>query len=67
MHYDLFMMLDIYSRYCPGWMVVDQEDGQVTKAWITEVVRSQHIEPATLTIHRPGQVDDLQSGRRAAG
>ena len=50
-HYDLFMMLDIYSRYCPGWMVVDQEDGQVAKAWIAEVVASQHIEPGTLTIH----------------
>jgi putative transposase len=50
-HYDLFMMVDIYSRYCPGWMVVDQEDGQLAKAWITEVVVSQHIEPGTLTIH----------------
>jgi putative transposase len=50
-HYDLFMMVDIYSRYCPGWMVVDQEDGQLAKAWIAEVVASQHIEPGTLTIH----------------
>ncbi len=50
-HYDLFMMIDIYSRFCPGWMVVDQEDGQLAKAWITEVVVSQHIEPGTLTIH----------------
>jgi putative transposase len=50
-HYDLFMMLDIYSRLCPGWMVVDQEDAQVAKAWIADVVASQHIEPGTLTIH----------------
>jgi putative transposase len=50
-HYDLFMMLDIYSRFCPGWMVVDQEDAQVAKAWITEVVASQHIAPGTLTVH----------------
>jgi putative transposase len=50
-HYDLFMMLDIYSRFCPGWMVVDQEDAQVAKAWIAEVVASQHIAPGTLNIH----------------
>jgi len=50
-HYDLFVMLDIFSRYCPGWMVVDQEDAQVAKAWLTEVVASQHIAPHSLTIH----------------
>ncbi len=50
-HYDLFVMLDIYSRYCPGWMVVDQEDGQVAKAWLKEVTASQNITPGTLTIH----------------
>ena len=50
-HYDLFVMLDIYSRYCPGWMVVDQEDAQVAKAWLAEVTASQHIAPGTLTIH----------------
>ncbi len=50
-HYDLFVMLDIYSRYCPGWMVVDQEDAQVAKAWLAEVAASQHIRPGSLTIH----------------
>jgi putative transposase len=50
-HYDLFVMLDIFSRYCPGWMVVDQEDAQVAKAWLAEVAASQHIAPGTLTIH----------------
>jgi putative transposase len=50
-HYDLFVMLDIYSRYCPGWMVVDQEDGQVAKAWLEDVTASQQITPGTLTIH----------------
>ncbi|MCU1490656.1 MAG: transposase [Acidimicrobiaceae bacterium] len=50
-HYDLFVMLDIFSRYCCGWMVVDQEDGQVAKAWIAEVTESQAIAPHRLTIH----------------
>ncbi|MGI9120058.1 MAG: integrase catalytic domain-containing protein, partial [Acidimicrobiales bacterium] len=46
-HFDLFVMLDIYSRYCPGWMVVDQQDAQVAKAWLAEVIASQGIEPET--------------------
>jgi len=50
-HYDLFVMLDIYSRYCPGWMIVDQEDAQVAKAWLAEVIASQHVAAGTLTIH----------------
>jgi putative transposase len=50
-HYDLFVMLDIFSRYCPGWMVVDQEDAQVAKAWLEDVTVSQHISPHRLTIH----------------
>jgi putative transposase len=50
-HYDLFVMLDIFSRYCPGWMIVDQEDAQVAKGWLAEVTASQHIAPHTLTIH----------------
>jgi transposase InsO family protein len=32
-------------------MVVDQEDGQVAKAWIAEVTESQHFAPHRLTIH----------------
>lgn len=50
-HYDLFVMLDIYSRFCPGWMVVDQEDGHIAKAWLEEVTGAEQIEPGTLTIH----------------
>jgi putative transposase len=50
-HFDLFVMMDIFSRYVPGWMVVDQEDAQVAKAWLAEVADSQDIEPGSLTIH----------------
>jgi putative transposase len=29
-HYDLFVMLDIFSRYCPGWMVVADRGSSMT-------------------------------------
>lgn len=51
-HYDLLVMLDIYSRYVPGWLVVDIHDGEIVKAWIDQVVAAQGgINPGTLTIH----------------
>jgi putative transposase len=36
--YDLVVMLDILSRYCPGWLVADQESALVVKAWIEQMV-----------------------------
>jgi putative transposase len=51
-HYDLLVMIDIFSRYVPGWIVVDSHDGEVVKAWIDQVVAAQgDIEAASLTIH----------------
>ena len=51
-HYDLLVMVDIFSRYVPGWVVVDIHDGEIVKAWIDQVVTAQGaIDPARLTIH----------------
>jgi putative transposase len=51
-HYDLLVMIDIFSRYVPGWLVVDSHDGDIVKAWIDGIVAAQGgIEAATLTIH----------------
>ncbi|MGH9156728.1 MAG: integrase catalytic domain-containing protein [Acidimicrobiales bacterium] len=51
-HYDLLVMIDILSRYVPGWLVVDIHDGNIVKAWIAPVVAAQgDIEPGTLTVH----------------
>jgi putative transposase len=50
--YDLFMMLDIFSRYCTGWTVVEGQDADVVRDWIEGVVAAGGpIEPGTLTIH----------------
>ncbi len=51
-HYDLLVMLDIFSRYVPGWLVVDIHDGEIVKAWIDQVVTAQGgIAAGSLTIH----------------
>ncbi len=50
--YDLFLMLDIFSRYCTGWMVVEGQDAQVVRDWIEGVVAANGpIPEGTLTIH----------------
>ena len=50
--YRLFMMLDIFSRYCPGWMVIEDERADVVRDWIEAVVASQGpFEPGRLFIH----------------
>ena len=51
--YDLFVMLDIFSRYSPGWMVVERgQDARVVRDWIEAVVAaSGPIEEGLLNIH----------------
>ncbi len=51
-HYDLLVMIDIFSRYVPGWAVVDIHDGAIVKAWIDQVVAAQGgVKAGSLTIH----------------
>ncbi len=50
--YRLFVMLDLYSRYCPGWMVVPHERGDLVAGWIADLVRVHGpFEPGRLTVH----------------
>ncbi|MCY7419412.1 MAG: DDE-type integrase/transposase/recombinase [Chloroflexi bacterium] len=50
--YDLFLMLDIFSRCCTGWMVVEGQEAQVVRDWIAGVVTANGpIPEGTLTIH----------------
>jgi putative transposase len=50
--YDLFMMLDLFSRYCPGWMVVESHDAEIVRDWIEGIVAVQGpFEPGRLFIH----------------
>jgi len=51
--YDLFVMLDIFSRYSTGWTVLERgQDARVVRDWIESVVAaSGPIEEGLLFIH----------------
>ncbi len=50
--YRLFMMLDLFSRYCTGWMVVPDERAEAVRDWIEAVVAAHGpFEPGRLFIH----------------
>jgi len=50
--YDLFVMLDIFSRYSPGWLVVQGQAAEVVRDWIESVVATLGpIETGRLSIH----------------
>ena len=50
--YRLFLMLDLFSRYCPGSMVMPAERADAVADWIARVVAANGPIPAdTLTIH----------------
>ncbi len=50
--YDLFVMLDLFSRYSPGWMVVEGQDGAVVRDWIDRIVAAHGpFAPGRLSVH----------------
>ena len=50
-YYYLYVIIDIYSRYVPGWMLARAEDNRLAKALLGEAVDRQGIARDQLTIH----------------
>jgi putative transposase len=50
-YYYLYTILDIFSRYVPGWLIADCESASLAKQLITETCAKQGIEPDQLTLH----------------
>ncbi|MGH8829536.1 MAG: IS3 family transposase [Polaromonas sp.] len=50
-YYDLYVVLDIFSRYVVAWCVAPTESGELAKELIADALVRQGIEPGTLTIH----------------
>lgn len=50
-YYYLYVVLDVFSRYVVGWMLAEQESGQLAEQLLAESCAKQHIQPAELTLH----------------
>jgi len=50
-HYPLYTVLDIFSRYVVGWMIAEVESSELAKQLIAETARKQGIAPDQLTLH----------------
>ena len=50
-YYDLFVIIDIYSRYVVAWMVAETETAELAKQFIDDALRSQDINRDTLSLH----------------
>lgn len=50
-YYYLYVVLDVFSRYVPGWLLADRESGELAKQLMRETCERQGIEPGQLTVH----------------
>jgi putative transposase len=49
--YDLYAVLDIFSRYVVAWCVAPTESGELAKELIADAVARHQVPPGQLTIH----------------
>ena len=71
-YYYLYVLLDIYSRYVPGWMLAHAENANLAEVLLAETAAKQGIIPGQLTVHAdseyveagaPGLPDPHSDGR----
>ena len=50
-YYQLYVLIDVYSRYITGWMIADRESADLATRFIEESCTKQRINPGQLTVH----------------
>ena len=50
-YYYLYVILDIFSRYVPGWMLAHAENARLAEALLADTTAKQRIGRGQLTIH----------------
>ena len=50
-HFQLYVILDIFSRYVVGWMVAQRESAELAEQLIAETLDKENIVPGALTLH----------------
>jgi putative transposase len=49
--FQLYVVLDIFSRYVVGWMLAARESAELAEQLIADTVEKHNIAPGTLTLH----------------
>ena len=50
-YYYLYVIIDIYSRYVPGWLLAEREDARLAERLLADTIGNQHIADGQLTVH----------------
>jgi putative transposase len=50
-YYQLYVIIDIFSRYVVGWMVAAAETGELAEAFIAEILAQHKVDRDQLTLH----------------
>ena len=50
-YYELYVIIDIYSRFVVGWTVDEHESGELAKEFIADTYRRQGVRKGQLTLH----------------
>ena len=50
-YYYLYVIIDIYSRYVPGWMITERQTASLARVLIKEACEKQGIQQDQLTLH----------------
>jgi putative transposase len=50
-YYDLYVVLDIFSRYVVAWCVAPSESGELARELIADAVAAHNVPPGQLTVH----------------
>jgi putative transposase len=50
-YYYLYVLIDIYSRYVPGWMLAHAENGRLAERFLADTFTKQQIRPGQLNVH----------------
>jgi putative transposase len=51
-YYDLYVILDIFSRYAPGWLVAPTETGELAKEFIDNTIATAGVVPRVVHADR---------------
>ena len=50
-YFELYVIIDIYSRFVVGWTVAEHETGRHAKNFIARTYRQHDVKPGQLTLH----------------